>query len=384
MILVQVITAIGLGNNISQKRSPNSEADVIRSALGFRDQGLMKYYGLPDNCYTDRWPGRGIKKSASIESCVYTHYPPGPQYIYYAGLLIFGDNAALIRIFFPILLSLIVGFYFLKTMMNLFDDKYKGAILGAMLILVPMYSNYMFGLHQHQYQFALFQLQLILTIKIALREKLRFIDGLYFSLIGFIQGWMTFDFAFVTIFASTPLLFIATKDKLLSFKQWFIITFLTGFFFTLAHAVHFYQVVLYLESFDLAYKDMFETAKYRAAGDHVKFDPSQFGPFTVMKDFLYRVAGRGKYLALNLINFIWIIVGLKFIREIKLNNNKIFSFNITWKDIAALTIAVAISGLWSIVMKNHAWIHGHVARHYYFCYMVACMIIVSKTKLSNK
>jgi hypothetical protein len=374
-----------------------SEANTIRGGTGFIEKGITSMKGLPDTCYNNLIPteGRiGFARSktgdpnASCAGVAYIHYPPGPEYMAWLGMNIVGkENYTLLRLL-PITLSVFVGMFFIQTMFNLVGGGTRGLIFGLALLLPPMYTNYMHGLHHQQYAFLMFQLQMCLTILYMTKaEWKKWWMIPLFALLGFCQGYMTFDFAFLATLFVIPFYFYFREDRKVSVFTLIKIGLASGLSFTLAHLLHFYQVVLYIGTYDQALRDFLASANHRAsnAGDiantpHSKYDPTQIGPLTVAKDYLWRVAGRGKYLAINLINFIWIVVGLRFIKRIELKKGQVFHFEIRNSDLLALVSSVVISSLWSIAMKQHAHIHGFIARHYFFCYLFTCLILVTRTR----
>jgi hypothetical protein len=383
LVLKEIIYIQTFRGDVSPIADGFSEANTVRGAVSFHEQGISIHSGLPDIIYGDLLPHRGAitGKVQGTPSYGYTHYPPGPEYMAWLGMHLVGvGNFNALR-FLPILLSVLVGFFFIKTNFELLGGL-KGFLFVLSLILPPMYSNYMHGLHHQQYAFIMLQTQMSLAI-LYLTKKKSPLYLLFFALLGFAQGYMTFDYAFLASLFIIPF-FIYFKTPVLNLVS---IGLSSGLSFTAAHALHFYQVVNYYGDFQTALNDFVGSAAHRAhnAANEIdkplaKYDPKQIGPFTVWKDFLYRVSGRGKYLAINLMNFIWIILGLKFIKKITFKRGWSFEFEITGRDLAALFSAVVISGLWSIVMKQHAHIHGFIARHYFFAYYFCCLILISRTR----
>lgn len=388
LVIKELIYVTTFRNQVSPIADGYSEANTIRGATFFHEKGLSYFKGLPDICYSDLLLDKGVTGHPEFEytPSAYTHYPPGPEYMAWLGFQIVGArNFNLLRLL-PITLSIIVGIFFINTMYNFVGGGLKGSLFCLMLILPPMYSNYMHGLHHQQYAFLLFQIQICLCILFFSQEKWRTWKTLFaFTFLGFLHGWMTFDFAFqATLFVIPFFFYFKERAK---FSHLIIIGLCSGLSYTLAHILHFFQVVAYEGSLEKAFEDFFLAAKFRAAngGNEVhtplaKYDPEKIGPITVAKDFLYRVAGRGKYLAINLINFIWIIIGLKFIKKISFKKGWTFDFSVTGNDLLALFAAVVVSSGWSLVMKQHAHIHGFVARHYYLAYFFCCLILIERTK----
>src|ERR1700691_1126512 len=89
------------GNRLSQVDA-GSEANTLREVRHFLEDGLGKYYGLGNINYPGMYPDDGITESSLdgpfsnvaeshyvrnhvlTPDGVYTHYPPGPEYLTYA------------------------------------------------------------------------------------------------------------------------------------------------------------------------------------------------------------------------------------------------------------------------------------------------------------
>ena len=396
-LVVKELIYITTFKDVSPIADGYSEANTIRGGTGFINNGVTSMSGLPDTCYGGLLGNRGrvgfVRKKrnnpeASCAGSAYIHYPPGPEYMAWLGMSVVGtENYRLLRIL-PITLSVIVGYFFLTTMFTLVGGGLRGLIFGLFLILPPMYSNYFHGLHHQQYAFLMFQVQMCLTILYMTnpRYKKWWVIGA-FALLGFCQGFMTFDFAFLATLFVIPFYLFFKDDHQVPFLTVVKVGLASGLTFTLAHALHFLQVINYLGSYEQAVHDFTSSANHRAtnSGDlgntpHLKYDPKQIGPLTVTKDYLWRVSGRGKYLAINLINLIWIVLGLRFVRRINFRKGTVLRFDIRNSDLLALLASIVISALWSIAMKQHAHIHGFIARHYYFCYLFCGLILVTRTK----
>lgn len=385
LVIKEILFIQTFRNDVSPIADGFSEANTSRGGLFFHEKGITAFSGLPDITYSDLLPNRGTNGYPGFRrglSEAYTHYPPGPEYLAWLGFHLVGPGNFNSLRFLPILLSVLIGIFFIRVNFELVGGSNKGVLFILMLILPPMYSNFMHGLHHQQYAFLMLQTQMSLAIHYLTKAK-RSYYLIFFLALGFMQGYMTFDYAFLASLFIIPLYIFFNA----SFSTLVSIVLCSGIGFTLAHALHFYQVVNYFGDLQRALTDFAGSAAHRAKNaasevdvPNLKYNPNEIGPFTVMKDYLYRVAGRGKYLAINLMNFIWIILSLKFIKRITFKKGWTFEFDISGRDILALVSAILISGMWSLVMKQHAHIHGFIARHYYFCYYFCCLILVSRTK----
>lgn len=378
-LIKEIVVATYIGNKPSPITDGYSERNTINGVAHWQKIGITTNAGLPDHCAY-----KIIPRETAESSCVYTHYPPGPDYLIWIYQFFTGGSLdiRLLRVF-PILINFLCAWFFIISIIQSFESR-RAFCLGLMLSLVPMFSNFWHGLHYQGYALSLFLVQ----ISLYLRNKnnlLSFHFLLMSFLLSFLQGWLSFDFAFIASFILTPFL-ILNKH---TFKEWFLITLCNGLGFSVAFFLHFYQVVLYFGNAQEAIADFTNSAVYRAKNSGT--DPltrpglEKLHLFTNLKDFLWRIAGRGKYLSINLINFIWIILGLMFIRKIEFKKSRfVFLFNIDKFDIFALASAIFISGLWGMVMKQHSFIHGFIARHYYLTYFTCCVILINKTSTETK
>lgn len=386
LVLKEIIYIQTFRNEVSPIADGYSEANTTRGGVFFFENGVTSFSGLPDILYGDLLLDKGsvplMKAQGEIPHVAYTHYPPGPEYMAWIGYHIVGKGNFNALRFLPILLSVLAGYFFLSVNFGLLGGGIRGLIFSLMLILPPMFSNFMHGLHHQQYSFLLFQTQMALAILFCTKEVRKPLYLISFLLLGFFQGYLTFDYAFLASLFIIPfyIYFAAPFFTLVG------IGLASGISFTAAHLLHFYQVVNYYGDVQKALADFTDSAAHRSHNAegidkaNPKYNPKEIGPFTVMRDYLYRVAGRGKYLSVNLMNFIWIIIGLKFIKRITFKKGWTFEFSMTGRDLSALAAAVIISSMWSLVMKQHAHIHGFIARHYFFAYYFCCLIFISRTK----
>lgn len=384
LIVKELVYIQTFRDNVSPIADGYSEANAIRGAINFHENGFLPTSGLP----LFNHPTILTEIGNSKDTTAYTHYPPGPEYVNWFWMLFFGKGQFNLTRYVHMVLSFLIGFYFLQFFFNFVGGGLRGLVLGLLLCLPPMYSNYMHGLHYQQLAFLILQIQIVVTLLYFKKNKALYLFGLL--IMGFLQGWLSFDFAFLASLHAIPL-FILMKDKLsLRVKHLILPPFLSGIGFTIAHGIHFYQVVNYLGSLENAIKDFTQSASHRANNStseaylaNPKYVSAEIGIFSVAKDFLYRVAGRGKYLAINLINFIWIMLALGFIKKIETKKFR-FEFDVRTSDVLALAASILVSSMWSIIMRQHAHIHGFIARHYYFCYFFCCLILVMRTSVFKK
>lgn len=384
-LVKELIVVISLNGQPSHTADGYSEANTTRGAMYFADHGFSEYSGLGDLCYTDMFPDTGFAGEAMDrgEKCtkyIYTHYPNGSEYLATPLIALFGPNMFLVRLQ-PILFNFLVAVFFFTVLFTYFDPK-KALVLSVILLFPPMFHNYWHGLHHQGYALSLTLLQLGTVFMFWSRKNFsKYIFYFVLFLLGFIHGWMTFDYAFIATFFSLPLFFFFKEEFKLSWWDVIWVTFWSGIGFSVAHGLHFLQVVGYYGSYQDAYNDLFKSAQFRFNNhgqESGKIERmKQLNPFSVAKDFLWRVAGRGKYTAVNLINYVWIVLGLKLVKRIDFNFKGMkFNFDIKKNDVFAVITAVFVASLWSLVMRQHAFIHGFIARHYYLVYLFCTLVLV--------
>src|SRR5262249_3738420 len=123
----------------------------------------------------------------------------------------------------------------------------RGAILIAALAATPLLWTYMNGLHFQGYASALWLMQFAVLLQVYwVRGGLSRVQMGLLALLGFGQGWLSFDFVFVVVLLALPLWLMrrcegATLDR--RALVWAIVAPLAGF--CLAHLMHLVQVVIY-------------------------------------------------------------------------------------------------------------------------------------------
>jgi hypothetical protein len=389
-LVKELLFIASFNGGVSKIADGYSEANSIRGGHYFAENGLTEYSGLPDLCYGELHPNHGFKgaykkKGEECKKSVYTHYPPGSEYLVTPFAKIFGAHNTYVLRLQPIFFNFLVSIIFILTLFKVYGLQ-AGYWIALISILPQMFHNYWHGLHHQGYAFSFLLLQMSLIFRVWTSDKktsLASFAGLY--ILGFLQGWMTFDYAFLVSFVALPFYFLLREQHGVKLIHFIMSGFFSGLGFTTSHLLHFWQVVNYYGSFDQAYEDLFHSAKYRANNlgkTNAKItNLKEIKGLNVLKDFMWNTAGRFKYTSVNLINYVWIILTLKFIKRVQIKKSgNIYEFNITVSDLLAVFSAVFVAGGWSIVMRQHAWIHGFIARHYYLVFFICTTVFFSKLK----
>jgi hypothetical protein len=241
-------------------------------------------------------------------------------------------------------------------------------------------------------------------------------------LFGFLTGLFTFDYFFIAL--GTPLAVCCLFHGQDAFTQkplrrlWLILGFWTGVGFTLAHTIHFMQVVAYYGSFTTAFQDIFGSALYRLTGntENYRFIPGFREPkeqedcvstyYCASIESLGSIKGRLQLL-FDYIT-VWTSDGPTFapsdIRPLTLMRGGVYLTIpiIAWGALGAAAVSLfrkkalthysvlfcltlTLSSLWVLALSNHATRHvSIIPRHYYFCFILIALFVFrlfySKTK----
>lgn len=344
-------------NQLSGRADGYSEANSLRGSLYLKEKGLFYTSGLANIGYGNIYPdhGRGIDNNE-----IYTHYPPGPEYVLYFYRL-FSDDIYSYRIL-NIFLCMTVIIFFLIQLYKILGESNKAIIPIVFLTIVPIFFNTMHGLHQTTYCFYLNILStsfIFLFLRGKFSSKKLLISTFFIS---FVQGWMTFDYFFIVTLGAVPLLLLFKADKKTIYKI-ILVNFLG---FSLAHALHFLQVIFFFGGIQEAINDFLGAAKTRSVEGSVSLS-------SVFYEYFNYHIRRSRYFNFK-IQYLLIIHSFFFLRDYIYRKNSVK--NALTSPLALSLFAFFISSLWLIVMKQHASIHTHfIPRHYYPFYLVLVLSI---------
>src|ERR1039458_9850838 len=103
LVSVQLVYLGWIGNGLGQFTDSFSEANVIRAVDAYLHDGITSHYGLARSVYGHKFPGVGFvlsridargqvpaefrkgfpESAAAPDEWVYTHYPPGPEFVWF-------------------------------------------------------------------------------------------------------------------------------------------------------------------------------------------------------------------------------------------------------------------------------------------------------------
>ncbi|MCX5768974.1 MAG: glycosyltransferase family 9 protein [Candidatus Hydrogenedentes bacterium] len=394
IIMQQIFYVKVLADSVSHIADGFSESNAVRGGESFADLGFFKYAGLPDICYGDTWKQEGFpvhivingrkteggylipssKAPVTPDHYVYTHYPPGPEWITGLVTTLFGKRRFALLRAAPITFGLLAAAVFARFLWRQAGPGLSAAVM-VLLAATPMFTNMMHGLHYQSYAQSLLLLQIAVLGSLfsdtQTRRPTRFI---LLFLLAFAQGYMSFDYCFLVTFAAVPVFCFAGSTcpvkKGVMRLGWAVAV--AGAGFCLAHAVHFAQVAVYYGSLSEALDDFVGAAGYRIETTPLVTLADKYG-----RQFLYD--GRFFYPF-----SLWVEAAALIVfaveaaaRAARADLPNRGGIPLVWRVGGVLSALFVCSG-WIIVMRQHAMIHGHfLPRHFFLLYLCLILFVVN-------
>ena len=201
-VYLVIVIAVGLQlylvhnairDDLSPTADPYSEANSIRAGEYFADKGFLHAYGLADFLYGHRFPNAGVAVDMpGVKEFIYTHYPPGPDWLAGIYTVLLGKGHYRWFRMFPLFLALVSMIVFFELLSRSFGTI-AAAFLTVIICLLPMTSHMMHGLHYHSYSYSLLVLQFSFSAFYAAKAGREIVTtiryALLFGFFGFLQGW---------------------------------------------------------------------------------------------------------------------------------------------------------------------------------------------------
>jgi len=265
--LLAGLPLLGMGDAL-HPADPNSEANALREVDGFRAEGLWHYSGLGNTLFNKRYPEWGFENPNSESSRsitpdgVYTHYPQGPEYLLYLAEALFGPHPVARSRILPLVLCGAAAVFFGFSLRRRFGPTVGWLVMLACLG-IPAFYDANTSVHMLGYTLALLLVEIGVCVGSA--------PGLApLAVVGFAQGWMSFDCAFLVILIPLALELampsISPGGALrvgLGVKR----SCVAALGFVLAHVLHLCEVWAYYGSLSLALDDLGASARYRIGVD---------------------------------------------------------------------------------------------------------------------
>lgn len=399
--LHEEIDNLGILNNfLSDIADPYSESNAIRAGEGYCDQGFLFNKGLPDIAYGGRYPKQGNlgnrpPGAPRPKAAVYTHYPPGPDWLVGMMTCVCGKGEIGCFRILPVAIGMIGLVFFSMCAWLTFGPLLSVAV--AFFLLVPAgMTNMMHGLHYQGYALTLLLMQLgalllgFGTNKLSLKSMIA-----AQSVFGFVQGWLSFDYVFLVSLCAVPIGILVQSankhavSKSLS-KDMFLCVFAAGCGFGAAHAIHFVQVVLFFGSLSRAVSDFSSAAALRASGAGwdapAWFDKNSLAWSYLLTRYIFYAAKPvffgSAFVFASLASLSAFLIPR---RQLRMQYKRLcLQCEWTWSvhTYAGLIAAFLVSVIWILVMRHHAAIHiGFIPRHFALFYACCVFALVSATRV---
>jgi hypothetical protein len=367
-----------------------SEANALREVDGFRAQGLGRDAGLGNVLYGPRYPDEGFPTAVGDERThtvtpngVYTHYPPGPEYLLYLAEAVFGPEPVSRLRLLPLAISCAADVFFGLSVRRRFGATAGWLVMLACLAVTPLHDANS-SVHFLGYALAL----LLVEIGVAIGRN-RLLSP--FLLLGFVQGWMSFDYAFLVVL--TPMavelsLTCICPEYRARPRLGLGRCVLAGAGFALAHLLHFGEVWAYYGSLGHALADLSNSALYRAGADQAHglanyvanslllVDFYVRSPYPVSLPFLHPAPA---FFAVHAFRFLgltlgvwWPVVGVVlFLVDVRRRLRGLRPLYLLPRWCALGLIGIGVSCVWWLIMQNHAIVHRHLLyRHLAVCFVL--------------
>lgn len=379
------------GDALSDFADNNSESNAIRAGESYARRGFTYNYGLPDIAYGKQFPQWGAKidldycghENGSFDTCVYQHYPPGPDFTVGVLTRFFGAGRAGYFRLFPVSLGILCLGFFAVTLFRLLGPV-RAALIVFVLCRLPLTQNMMHGLHYQGYALSLLLVQLAVLLRVFLRpasDKEWHFLALY--TLGHLQGWLSFDYCFLVTFCAVPIWLLAPewRSRLL-LKRVFGAVFVAGLGFTVAHMLHFMQVMLYRgDGMHGLIEHFREVARARSGTTNWDAELAFPGLFGLLIRYWTVLLPKSLYFDLPFTAWIAAVVAFFLVPFRKLDaafGRFVLRVRVHGHHFAAVIAALAVSSLWIVLMRTHAFVHQHfLPRHYFLGFFVALLAFLA-------
>jgi hypothetical protein len=397
------------GDKLSQVDA-GSEANTLREVRHFLEDGLLKYDGLGNVNYPGMYPDNGITEAyldnpssnaaetdyvrhhVLTSEGVYTHYPPGPEYLTYFAARIVGFEPVWRLRLFPITVGGAAMIFLGVAVRHRFGPMAGWLVMGA-LAITPAVNDVFVELHSQGYALALLLCEIGIAIGVGAAS-------VPFAVLGFLQGWLSFDYVFLVCL--TPLVIESAMPLIDAEYQsrWRLAwrrTLLAAAGFGFSHILHFVQIWAYWGSFGEALNDIVMAARYRAGATeglagHIRTAIQLLNNYYIgghpFSSYLFDVPEDRspswltfRFLGLSLGPW-WVLVTATLAgRQFWLRDEAARTLADAWLRVSLP--AILVSSAWFMVMVNHGVMHqAFLYRHLFLGFFVC--VLFGAVRLSRR
>lgn len=392
VLIIIILGAVGVSDSLKYSHELSTiacrgcEKETILSGEVYAKEGFFSNVGLPYFSY-----------NAERGHPVYTDTPPGPNWVGGVYIKICGSgNLGCFRLI-PTTIGIISLSLFAWLLLSNLGPA-KAAAMMLAVAFVPMTYNMLHGLHYQTYANSLLLIQLGLLLSIFKgKGGINKLQLFFLFLIGFIQGWFSWDYFFIVTFAALPLSYIYSRLNQKEDKKLVLFAILASFSgFFLAHLFHFMQVSIYRGSAKEAFLTLIGAGIERGIGDfrnlgytnhywNGTFKPSfkMWGlqeRFMLLKQYIFDYTSRDIFFQVSFPKMLLLTAFSFMVKEASLTIKRPLSIVLSWTSsrryfIAILT-ALLINSLWIIIMYDDSMTHSFILpRHFFLTYFI-CMLTI--------
>ena len=377
-----IAEAVRLENHLSEVADSYSESNALRSAQAILAHGWTANAGLPETTFGGLYPETGHWRKYGGQTHIDTHYPGGTTWLTAAMRIACGQRPVSCLRALPIAVSAL-GAFVLAFALMVSLGLLRGLAAAVGSFVVPLYANMMLGLHYQGYALALLSIELgLLLVLFSSGRTLQRRDLLAIAALGFVQGWLAFDYFFLVTLAPLPLAVLFSDVRAPEARRRLgALVAAAAVGFTFAHTLHFLQVVAYLGDFGTAARDLIDIAIQRAEPLGSSFPdkpppPSWAAdPWMLSQIYLFVLSTREMYFGFPLgwafLAELLALIGLRGARLPLPGMELRLAFAASSRPAWAIISALLVSCAWISVMRGHAFSHPHfVPRHLFLVWFV--------------
>ena len=272
--------------------------------------------------------------------------------------------------------------FFLRAVWRVLSP-WNAAIIAVVFTQIPMIGNNMHGICYHGHLMALFLAELGLVLELVWSERFGWKPLLALGLVAFVQGWFSYEFAFITAFS--PLLIVCLRDdwrERANLKRAALLVLVAGGGFAFAQITHLLQSAAFFGSFSHALQDLAKAGAKRTVGTGSNYrNTFALGhPIGTWLAYWTDVVGHPEFFNGNF--FAWLLAALAFfsLRGSDATVLRFRGYELQWhprrRFVFVLLGSLTIASMWITAMPQHAFVHTHfLPRQFTLVCVTVCLVM---------